>query len=227
MSGKNVLITGATRGIGRAIAVELASASHHVTAVGRDVEALGSLEGNQNIKGVRCDVTDERQVRALFDAAPKRLDVLINNAGAAHAIKNIGELEAAEWRRVIDTNLTSMFLVTSLAVPRLRDGGVVINVISNAALHPFSGFAGYNASKAGALAFTDTLREELRPRGIRVCALVPGATETEIWQQFWPNAPREKMVKPETVAKLVAHICALPPEATIDQVNLLPTAGRL
>lgn len=227
MSGKHVLITGATRGIGRAIALELAGQGYQVTAAGRDAKALGSLGTVENIRAVHCDVTDESQVRDLVDAAGKQIDVLINNAGAAHAIKNIGELEPVEWRRVLDTNLTSMFLVTSAAVSRVPDGGVVINVISNAALHPFSGFSGYNASKAGALAFTDTLREELRKRGVRVCALVPGATETEIWQQFWPDAPRKKMVKPESVAKLVAHICSLPSEATIDQVNILPTSGRL
>ena len=227
MSSRNVLITGATRGIGRAIALELAQLGHHVIAAGRDAKALASLKSAPNIQAVAGDVTDEAQVKKLVQAAGERIDVLINNAGAAHAIKNIGELPAAEWRRVIETNLTSMFLVASAAVPRIPKGGIIINVISNAALHPFSGFSGYNASKAGALAFTDTLREELRERGVRVCALVPGATETEIWKQFWPDAPREKMVKPETVAKLVAHICSLPPEAMIDQVNILPTSGKL
>jgi short-subunit dehydrogenase len=85
----------------------------------------------------------------------------------------------------------------------------------------------YNASKHGALGFTNTLREELRPSGIRVIALLPGATDTEIWQTFRPDAPRAKMMKPETIAQAVVNALMLPENATVEELAILPTAGVL
>jgi short-subunit dehydrogenase len=87
--------------------------------------------------------------------------------------------------------------------------------------------AAYNASKFGAMGFTQTLREELRKRGIRVLALLPGATDTDIWSQFWPDAPRKKMVSPETVAVAVLHAVSAPPEASIEEIRIGPTGGVL
>jgi NAD(P)-dependent dehydrogenase (short-subunit alcohol dehydrogenase family) len=228
LENKIALVTGATRGIGREIALELARDGCSVIAIGRHGQALAELERFDRIEPFRCDVTNEDEVHRTFEALEgRRLDYLINNAGAAHELKNVGELPLKEWQRVIDVNLTSMFHVTSHALPLIAAKGMIINVISQAATTPFVGFSAYNASKAGALAFTNTLREELREKGIRVCALVPGATETEIWNQFWADAPKERMVKAGTVAQLVAHICALPPETSVDQVTIAPRRGTL
>ena len=227
LEGKTALITGATRGIGRAMAVELASAGCHVIGVGRSREALDSLKG-ERIDVHRCDVSVEAEVQTLFDALKgKKIDFLINNAGAAHELKNVGELSLKEWQRMLDTNLTSMFMVTSRALKLMGSGGLIINVLSVAARTPFTGFSAYNASKAGALAFTNTLREELREKGFRVCALVPGATETEIWGQFWADAPKDRMVKPESIAKTVAQICALPAGTSVDEIQITPIQGAL
>jgi len=85
----------------------------------------------------------------------------------------------------------------------------------------------YNASKFGAMGFTQALREELRQKGIRVVALLPGATDTDIWGQFWANAPREKMVSAKTVAEAVLHAVAAPPNASIDEIRVLPASGVL
>jgi NAD(P)-dependent dehydrogenase (short-subunit alcohol dehydrogenase family) len=226
--GKTALVTGATRGIGREIALELAGAGSAVIAVGRASDALAELKQHERVEPVRCDVTSEDEVHALFKGlGSRKIDLLVNNAGIAHALKNVGELPLKDFQRVIETNLTSMFHVTSHALGVLNSGALIINVISQAATTPFVGFAAYNASKAGALAFSNTLREELRQKGIRVTALIPGAVETEIWNQFWIDAPRENMVKAKTVGTLVAHICALPPEASIDQVTIAPVTGAL
>ena len=81
--------------------------------------------------------------------------------------------------------------------------------------------------KFGALGFTKALREEVRTRGIRVLALIAGATNTDIWQQFWPEAPREKMMTPETVAEAVLHAVSAPPEASVEEIVIGPTAGVL
>jgi short-subunit dehydrogenase len=106
-------------------------------------------------------------------------------------------------------------------------GGTIVNNISVAAVHPFAGMAAYTASKAGALGFTNVLREDLRKRGIRVLALMAGATDTEIWNQFWPDAPREKMVSSETVAQAVCHALTIPDKATIEEIKIGPTVGVL
>jgi NAD(P)-dependent dehydrogenase (short-subunit alcohol dehydrogenase family) len=228
LENKTALVTGATRGIGRETALQLAALGCHVIAVGRSSEALQELKTHSRLEPVRCDVTNEDEVHGTFQALEgRRLDFLINNAGVAHEIKNVGELPLKVWQRVIDVNLTSMFHVTSHALPLMNSNGLIINVISQAAMTPFVGFSAYNASKAGALAFTNTLREEVREKGIRVCALVPGATETEIWNQFWADAPKERMVKASTVAELVTHICTLPPEASVDQMTIAPRRGAL
>jgi NAD(P)-dependent dehydrogenase (short-subunit alcohol dehydrogenase family) len=131
------------------------------------------------------------------------------------------------WREVIETDLTGMFVVTQAALPLLRRGGTIVSNLSMAATSVFAGQSAYCAAKHGALGVTRTLREELRPRGIRVIALMPGATDTEIWNQFWPDAPRKRMLRPETVAQAVLDALLLPPESTMEEITLMPTQGAL
>jgi NAD(P)-dependent dehydrogenase (short-subunit alcohol dehydrogenase family) len=157
----------------------------------------------------------------------KRLDVLINNAGIAGPSQPVASLDFATWREVIDTNLHGTFLVTQSLLPFLGKGSVVVNNLSVAARVAFPGMAAYNASKRGLLAFTETLREELRPRGIRVVALLPGATATNIWRQFWPDAPRSRMLSPGAVAQAVASAVLLPANANYDELVITPSAGTL
>ena len=155
------------------------------------------------------------------------VDVLINNAGVAHALAPVEKLPVETWKEVIDTNLTGTFLVTRAALPLMRAGGTIVNNLSVAAVQPFAGMSAYNASKFGAMGFTQALREDLRKRGIRVVALLPGATDTEIWGQFWPDAPREKMVSAETVAEAVLHAVSVPANAAIEEIRIGPAAGVL
>lgn len=228
LAGKRALVTGATRGIGRATALALAEQGCEVMAIGRSEAALVEVGKRPHIAAKRCDVTSEEDIHQLFaELKGQRLDFLVNNAGSAHALKNVGDLSLDEWTRTIEATLTSMFHVTSHALAAIPRGGVIINLLSVAAYTPFVGMSAYNAAKAGALAFTNTLREEVRAKGIRVCALIPGATATDIWDQFWPDAPKEKMVTPEEVARAVVHVCSLPPEANIDELKILPSAGTL
>jgi NAD(P)-dependent dehydrogenase (short-subunit alcohol dehydrogenase family) len=117
--------------------------------------------------------------------------------------------------------------VTRAILPLMRRGGTLVNNLSVAAKRVFSGWAAYNASKHGALGLTNTLREELRPRGIRVMALLPGATDTDIWDAPWPNAPRKKMMSAETVAQAVVDAVLLPANSTVEELTIMPTAGSL
>jgi NAD(P)-dependent dehydrogenase (short-subunit alcohol dehydrogenase family) len=131
------------------------------------------------------------------------------------------------WKEVIDINLTGTFLVTRGALPFMRAGGSIVNNLSVAALQPFAGMAAYNASKFGALGFTQALREDLRKRGIRVLALLPGATDTDIWDQFWAGAPKGKMISAETVAEAVLHAVSAPANTSIDEIRIGPASGVL
>ena len=233
--GKLAVITGGGSGIGLAIARAFAASCYSVIITGRNAKRLQKtaeeLSGTQGqVTGIACDVRDPAAVETLFQEISKRhstIDVLINNAGVAHALAPVDQLTVETWKEVIDTNLTGMFLVTRAALRLMRAGGTIVNNLSVAALQPFAGMSAYNASKFGALGFTHALREDLRKRGIRVVALLPGATNTEIWGQFWPGAPREKMISAETVAQAVLHAVSSPANTAIEEIRIGPTAGVL
>ncbi len=235
LRGQVALITGATRGIGLAIARALAAESCNLILTARDAPALARVSrelASAKIKILThpCDVRDPHSVDALFRSTRqtfKRLDILINNAGIAHPNLPIEKLPLPIWKDVLDTNLTGTFLITQAALAIMKRGGTIVNNLSIAATRVFPGSAAYNASKHGALGLTNTLREELRPKGIRVISLLPGATNTDIWTTLWPQAPRRKMMSPTTVAEAVVHAILLPPDATVETLEILPTAGTL
>jgi 3-oxoacyl-[acyl-carrier protein] reductase len=229
------LVTGASRGIGLAIARALAAKGCNLVMTGRDEQALRRISrelasAKIQILAQSCDVRDPQSVDDLFRVLRRqfqRLDILINNAGIAHANLTVDKLPLPLWQDVIDTNLTGTFLVTQAALAIMKRGGTIVNNLSIAANRVFAGSAAYNASKHGALGFTTTLREELRPKGIRVIALVPGATDTDIWKTLWPQAPRKKMMSPATIAEAVVNAILLPPNTTVETLEILPTVGLL
>ncbi|MGZ4896528.1 MAG: SDR family oxidoreductase [Candidatus Angelobacter sp.] len=233
--GKVAVITGGGTGIGLAMARTFAASGYSVVITGRDAkrlqEAAIKISGDkQQVSGIACDVRDPGSVEKLFQEIGQHhstIDVLINTAGVAHTLAPVDQLPVEIWKDVIDTNLTGTFLVTRAALPLMRAGGTIVNNLSVAALQPFAGMSAYNASKFGALGFTHALREDLRKRGIRVVALLPGATNTEIWGQFWPDAPREKMLSAETVAQSVLHAVSAPANTAIEEIRIGPTAGVL
>ncbi|MGE5205836.1 MAG: SDR family oxidoreductase [Chlamydiota bacterium] len=241
LQGRTALITGASRGIGLAIAKALAREGCGVVITGRDQKALQAAKKAilkisrtgapaPQLLSHPADVRDPQSVHALFTAVKKqfrRLDILINNAGISHAMTEVERLPLETWCEVIETDLTGMFLVTQAALPLLRRSGAIVNNLSVAASRVFAGQSAYCAAKHGALGLTRTLREELRPSGIRVIALMPGATDTEIWNQFWPEAPRRRMLRPEAVAQAVLDALLLPPETTVEEITLMPTGGAL
>lgn len=235
LKGQVALITGATRGIGLAVARLLAVQRCHLIATGRDQSALDRIQRELARSGVRvlaraCDVRDPDSVDALFRAVRgefKRLDILFNNAGIAHRNATVEHLPFPVWKDVIETNLDGMFLVTQAALAVMKRGGTIVNNLSIAANRVFAGSAAYTASKHGALGFTNTLREELRGKGIRVIGLLPGATDTDIWKTLWPRAARRKMLSPATVAQAVVQAILLPSNATVESLEILPAAGTL
>ena len=235
LCGKVAVITGASRGIGLAVADALAREGCNVVITGRSEVALKKAAAQlakyrSSIFPVACDVRHLQAVAALFAAVKRRfrrLDILVNNAGVAHPGLPVGRLPLGTWKEVIDTNLSGMFLVTQAALPLMKRGSVIVNNLSIAAKRVFPGSSAYNASKHGALGFTSTLREELREQEIRVIALLPGATDTEIWNTLWPEAPRKKMMSPKTVAQAVVTALSTPDDGTVEELTILPSAGTL
>ena len=162
LRGKVALITGATRGIGLAIARALAAEGCHLVITGRDTAALKKVSRELKSRGNRvltcvCDVRDIVSVQELSIAVEGRFhsaNILINNAGIAHENKKVDQLSFERWREVIDTNLNGMFLVTHCVLPLMKRGGTIVNNLSIAAKRVFPGSSAYNASKHGALGFT-------------------------------------------------------------------------
>jgi NAD(P)-dependent dehydrogenase (short-subunit alcohol dehydrogenase family) len=182
------------------------------------------------VEAIGCDVSMPADVTHLFAQMKRKfrhLDILVNNAGVGHRSANLSALPFKTWREVMGTNLDGTFLVTQAALPLMRRGAAIVNNLSIAARRVFAGSGAYNASKHGALGFTNTLREELRPKGIRVIALLPGATDTAIWDALWPEAPRRRMMSAQTVADATVGALALPDNSTVEEITLLPSAGVL
>jgi NAD(P)-dependent dehydrogenase (short-subunit alcohol dehydrogenase family) len=237
LSGKVAVVTGGNRGIGLAIARALASEACNVIISGRNQETLerAAAKIHESISGGRvlpfvCDVRDLESVERMFAMVAGEfgeLDILVNNAGISQSAAPVEKTGVELWRDIIDTNLTGTFLCTRSALPLVKCGGTILNIISVAARDSFAGYAPYNASKAGALSFTRTLRQELMERGIRVTAILPGATSTDIWQQVMPDAPREKMMEAESVAALVLETVVLSPKANLTELVLDPMEGAM
>lgn len=228
---KLAVVTGGSRGIGLAIAEGLARQGFDLVLTSRDTRQLKQAAKRVASHGTRvvaegCDVRDEASVQRLFGNI-KRVDVLVNNAGYAGPLRDVAETSLQLWRDNLDTNLTGTFLCTRAALPLMRRGSTIVNNLSVGAKGYFPQMAAYVASKHGAMGFTLTLRAELRPKGIRVIALMPGATDTGIWKQFWPDAPRQRMMSPESVASAVVNAILLPDNATVDELVITPTAGSL
>ena len=241
LSGKVAVVTGGNRGIGLAIARALVREGCSILITGRDKVALtrakaeltviaSNLSSRPEVLAERCEVQNPSSVAAVFAKVKKRwdrLDILINNAGISQAMFPVEKTPLELWRSVLEVNLTGLFLCARAAIPLMPRGATIVNNLSVAAKQIFPNFSAYNAAKHGALGFTLTLREELIPKGIRVTALMPGATDTEIWNQFWPDAPRKKMIEPESVAQAVMYAVLLPQNANLSELTVVPVEGAL
>jgi len=131
------------------------------------------------------------------------------------------------FRDVLDTNLFGTFLCTRAALPLMPRGGAIVNNLSICAVQVFPQESAYCSAKFGTLGFTNVLREECHPKGIRVIALMAGATATDIWNQFMPDVPRDRMLSPDTVATAVVNALLLPENSSVDEIRVSPTSGVL
>jgi NAD(P)-dependent dehydrogenase (short-subunit alcohol dehydrogenase family) len=229
---KRYLITGASRGIGRAIAQKLAGAEHTLLLHGRDEKALAKtcslIETNSGKTIPLCyDLRHTDSIEKMIEeigSAP--IDALINNAGIA-VVKPLGEITLEEWETILAVNVTTPFLLTQRLVPKMVSGSSIVNILSVAAKTGFPGWSGYSMSKFALEGFFQAVREELRPRAIRVLNIYPAATNTEIWNAVEGEWPREKMLLPEEIADAVAYALSRPAEVAVENIDLLNLTGRL
>ena len=228
------LVTGATEGIGRAIAFSLGKAGYKVGVCARTPSKVEALLKDLTAAGVTaagrtCDVGDPPQVAALVAYVTDRLgpvEVLVNNAGVG-VIKPFAELTLAEWDGVMATNLRSLYLVTSAVLPgmRARGRGDVVNISSLAGKRGFPGGTAYAASKHAVMGFSESLMLEVRKEGVRVVALCPGSVDTKLIhsQTLFERDPA-KILQPEDIASTVLAILQLPPRATISELEIRPSS---
>ena len=230
------IVTGASRGIGAETAIAFGHAGAKVVLAARttpDVEDMARRirENGGEALAVAADVTQPNQVEHLMHSAVNhygQIDILVNNAGQGK-FGNVTEFALDGWNTVIESNLTSIFLCSKYALgPMLsRKSGQIINVLSVAANTIFSGASAYCAAKAGALALTRVLSEEVRGENIRVTAVLPGATHTSFWDGMDQHPDFRQMLTPTHVAEAILSVAKLPLGMVIDEIKVAPPLGVL
>jgi len=229
---KRYLITGASRGIGRAIAEKVAGPDYVLLLHGRNREALAKtcrLVEERGAKAVPLvyDLRRAARVEKMIAAiGPEPLDALIRNAGVA-LVKPFTEITLAEWDTLFAVNVTAPFLLTQRLAPQMQTGSSIVNILSIAAKTGFPGWSCYCMTKFALEGFSQCIREEVRPRGIRVLNIYPAATNTEIWDAVAGAWPREKMLLPEEIGDSVAYALSRPPGVVVENMDLLSLTGRL
>src|SRR6266436_1257787 len=229
---KRYLITGASRGIGRAIAEKLAADDVTLFLHGRDTVALAET---RKAVGPRCAkviplihdlATPEGVSDLVSDVGDNRLDLLVNNAGLA-VVKPFTEITQIEWEQTLGVNVTAPFLLTQQFAPTMRPGSSIVNILSIAAKIGFPNWSAYCMSKFALEGFFQSVREELRDRKIRVINVYPTATDTSIWTHIEGEWPRHKMISPEDVASTVAYALSLPADVTLESISISSLSGNL
>jgi NAD(P)-dependent dehydrogenase (short-subunit alcohol dehydrogenase family) len=229
---KRILITGASRGIGRAIAEKLAAPDVTMLLHGRDTIALAETRGAVERKGAKViplihDLATPHGVSNLISqVGGDPLDVLINNAGIA-VVKPFREITLTEWDQTVGVNITAPFLLMQHFAGQMPPGSSIVNILSVAAKTGFPGWSAYCMSKFAIEGFSQSVREELRDHRIRVINIYPAATNTEIWDDASGNWPREKMMSPAEVAGAVAFALSRPGRVAVENITLSNVAGNL
>jgi 3-oxoacyl-[acyl-carrier protein] reductase len=229
LRGKRAMVTGGSRGIGRAICERLVEAGAEVAFCGRTDATVRTGEAalrqrGDKVWGSVVDLQNTEAIGAWFAETRTRwgsLDILVNNAGLA-AFGPVGSLSLEDWRRTIDTNLTAAFACCREAVPLMAGGGSVVNIGSLASRHAFAGGAAYNASKFGLLGLSDAFMLDHRAQGIRVSAVLPGSVDTEFSPRSRAADASWKLAAAD-VAEVVMTILRMPERALVSCVEMRPS----
>ena len=237
LESRVAVVTGASRGIGLAIATELASQGLNVMMSGRSTDLLSSVaqqiattvrseKQSGRIESYTADVRDPVQMEDLMAKTVDtfgRLDILINNAGVGH-FQELAELSVEDWNKVIETNLSGVFFACRAAIPLLKvsRGGWIINISSLAGSHPFTGGAAYCASKAGLDSVSQVLMQELRYDNIRVSCVAPGSVDTRFSGNDQISSVTKKL-DPRDIAQVIVDLLGHEPRSLPSRVEIRPS----
>jgi len=235
IEGRSAVVTGATRGIGLAVATALLERGARVFICSRDLEDVkrttASLESRYGVSvlGEACDVASYDSVRSLFRAVQSAfgtLDILINNAGTGSR-SYVEQMGVEEWNATIGTNLSGVFHCCHEALPLMKGrGGYIINIGSLAGKHASAGSAAYCASKFGLVGFTESLMQEVRYDHIRVSHVMPGSVNTSFSRGGGQDSANTWKLLPEDVASVVISLLEMNPRALPSQIELRPSEPK-
>ena len=223
LDNKVAIITGAGRGIGKAIAVAYAGEGAKVVCAARTTTEIEQVATELDGLAIECDVADETSARHLIDAtldAFGQIDILVNNAGAVARLPT-HELPVEDWDRVIAVNLRGTFLCTKFALPSMleRGSGCIINISSGAGKRGVPNRSAYSASKFGVNGFTETLAAEYRRSGIRPHVICPGAVVSQMRSEGFPDEDPESLIQAEDIADAAVFLASQKPTAyTLEMV---------
>ena len=232
---KLAFITGATKGIGRSTAITFANAGWDLILLSRDLEMMETLrdellETQSKINLVKCDLSNEYEIEKSVKESINKYgcpSVLINNAGSAFN-GNLVEMPLKKWQEIIQINLTSVFQICSLIVPKMRkNGGLIINVSSHASYNAFPQWGAYCVSKSALAMFTKCLREEERSNSIRACTITLGSVNTPLWdsESIKSDFDRSSMLSSVKVSNTILYIAEKPDSQIIEDLTLMPAGG--
>lgn len=232
IEGKRAIVTGGTRGIGRAIAQMLLKNGADVAVCGRvesDVaKAVSELayETGGRVFGAACDVTNRKAIRKFFEYTDDHLtslNILVNNAGIG-IFQSVADMSEEAWQSTIETNLSAAFYFSRLAVERFRKsgGGYVVNIGSLAGRNAFAGGAAYNASKFGLIGFGEAMLLDHRMENVRVTTILPGSVATEFGRGVG-KAGADWKIQPEDIAEVVRMVVSMPARTMVSCVEMRPS----
>jgi NAD(P)-dependent dehydrogenase (short-subunit alcohol dehydrogenase family) len=235
MNSKICLVTGATRGIGRAIAKMLLEEGASVAICGRQQSAVDQAvaelraETGGKVAGQAADVRKYEDIAGLFrfvDAEFGGLDVLVNNAGVG-VFKSVSELSVEEWQLTLETNLSGVFYCCREAFPRFetRGGGFIVNISSLAGKNPFASGSAYNASKFGLNGFSEAMMLDKRNDNVRVSYVMPGSVATD-FSGHSTDSGSDWKIHSEDIAEIVRMLIRMPERTLISRVEVRPSRTR-
>ncbi|MHC4481997.1 MAG: SDR family NAD(P)-dependent oxidoreductase [Planctomycetota bacterium] len=234
LNGKVAIVTGAGRGVGRAICVALAKDGASIVLASRATDKLKETADQVTAAGAKAeivvaDLAEEESIKNLVKVTNGkfgRLDILVNNAGVTHSAK-LEETATADWDRLFKVNTRAPFILCRQALPLLKksEAAYIINIVSIVGVKCYPLQSAYTASKHALRGMTKSLAEELRGTNVRVHSICPGGIDTDMIQQIRPDIKKEDLMQPEEIAELVVYLVTHKGNAVIDELHIRRAAS--
>ena len=234
LHGKIAVVTGASRGVGRAISVSLAKEGAAVVLAARALDKLRETARQVEDVGAKAeivvtDLAEEESIKDLVEATNSkfgRLDILVNNAGLTHSAE-LEKTTTQDWDRLFTVNTRAPFILCREALPLLRkaEAAYIVNIVSIVGVKCYPLQSAYTASKHALRGMTKSLAEELRGSNVRVHSICPGGIDTDMIEQIRPDLKKEDLMQPEEIAELVLYLVTHTGNAVIDELHIRRAAS--